>query len=146
MSSHESTVWSLAFDKTGTRFASVSDDKTLKIWKEYKPKNKENIPTPDGEPVWKNICTLSGFHNRTIYDVSWCHMNDLIVTACGDDAIRIFKEADISDANEPTFDLLYCYEKAHHQDVNSVAWNPVVPGLLASCSDDGTVNLWEVTL
>ena len=29
------------------------------------------IPTPGGDPVWKCVCTLSGYHNRDIYDVNW---------------------------------------------------------------------------
>lgn len=32
---HTSTVWSLSFDATGQRLASCSDDRTVKIWKEY---------------------------------------------------------------------------------------------------------------
>ncbi|KAK6644173.1 cytosolic iron-sulfur protein assembly [Polyplax serrata] len=143
LTSHESTVWSLAFDKSGSRFATVSDDKTLKIWREYQSENAEIIPTPNGDSVWKNICTLSGYHTRTLYDVSWCHLTDLIVTACGDDGIRIFKESECSNENEPTFEMVCSEEKAHTQDVNSVAWNPVISGLIASCSDDGTVKLWQ---
>lgn len=32
---HTSTVWSLSFDAVGQRMASCSDDRTVKIWKEY---------------------------------------------------------------------------------------------------------------
>lgn len=32
---HTSTVWSLCFDAAGQRIASCSDDRTVKIWKEY---------------------------------------------------------------------------------------------------------------
>lgn len=32
---HTSTVWSLTFDAAGMRMASCSDDRTVKIWKEY---------------------------------------------------------------------------------------------------------------
>jgi WD40 repeat protein len=34
---HQSTVWGLAWDKTGSRIASCSADKTVKIWQEYEP-------------------------------------------------------------------------------------------------------------
>lgn len=143
LTSHESTVWGLAFDKTGTRLATCSDDKTVKIWKEYLPGNTEGVVTPGNEAVWKCVCTLTGYHNRTVFDISWCHNTDLIATACADDAIRVFKEAVDSDPNQPNFELVATVHSAHSQDVNSVRWNPVKPGLLASASDDSTVKIWH---
>ncbi|KAL1451398.1 hypothetical protein WDU94_005777 [Cyamophila willieti] len=147
LKSHTSTVWSLAFDRTGTRLATCSDDQTVKIWKEYRPGNSSGIPTPDGDAVWKCVCTLSGHHGRTIYDISWCHSTDLIATGCGDDAIRIFKEStNHSSGDEVSFDLVHTVHGAHAQDLNCVAWNPMVPGMLASCSDDGEIKLWQFKL
>ena len=37
LSSHSSTVWSAAFDKTGDRIATVGDDRTMKIWQQATP-------------------------------------------------------------------------------------------------------------
>ncbi|XP_068086775.1 probable cytosolic iron-sulfur protein assembly protein Ciao1 [Anabrus simplex] len=143
LSSHTSTVWSLAFDRTGKRLATCSDDLTVKIWQEYPPNNPEGIVTPCNESVWKCVCTLSGYHTRAIYDISWCHKTDLIATASGDDSIRIFKEMPDSDPNEPNFCLVANVQGAHTQDVNAVVWNSSVPGLLASASDDGHIKLWK---
>ena len=39
--SHDSTVWNISFDKTGTRLASCSDDRTIKIWQSYQPGNEQ---------------------------------------------------------------------------------------------------------
>lgn len=69
---HNSTVWSIAFDSTGNRLASCSDDQTVKIWQSYEPGNEVGIITPNEKSVWKCVCTLSGFHTRSIYDISWC--------------------------------------------------------------------------
>nr|CAH7769478.1 unnamed protein product [Callosobruchus chinensis] len=142
LTGHESTVWSISFDSDGKRLASCSDDKTVKIWKAYPPGNPEGVPTENNDPTWKCICTLSGYHSRTIYDISWCPLTNLIATACGDDAIRIFKEDGTSDCNAPTFSMICTLEKAHTQDVNCVTWNPVVPGILASCSHDGEIKIY----
>ncbi|KAL1490175.1 hypothetical protein ABEB36_012911 [Hypothenemus hampei] len=141
---HNSTVWSIAFDSKGNRLASCSDDCTVKIWKEYLPGNPEGVVVTDNDSAWKCVCTISGQHSRTIYDISWCPLTGLIATACGDDAIRIFKEDEGCDENAPTFSILCNLERAHNQDVNCIAWNPVVKGVLASCSDDGEIKIWNL--
>uniref|UniRef100_A0A8C3ID54 Probable cytosolic iron-sulfur protein assembly protein CIAO1 n=1 Tax=Chrysemys picta bellii TaxID=8478 RepID=A0A8C3ID54_CHRPI len=140
---HESTVWSLAFDQSGERLASCSDDKTVRIWHQYKPGNEQGVVCSGADPSWKCICTLSGFHTRTIYDVAWCRLTGALATACGDDAIRIFEEEPLSSPQQPTFALTAHMPRAHSQDVNCVAWNPKEPGLLASCSDDGEMAFWK---
>jgi WD40 repeat protein len=61
MESHDSTVWKVCFDGTGSRLVSCSDDKTLKIWQEYLPGNSEGVVTSGNNPTWKCVCTLSGF-------------------------------------------------------------------------------------
>ncbi|RXG54605.1 putative cytosolic iron-sulfur protein assembly protein CIAO1-like protein [Armadillidium vulgare] len=142
---HQSTVWSIAFNSRGDRLASCSDDATVRIWQRYLPGNKEGITTKGDNPTWKCVCTLSGLHNRTIYDISWCHLTDDIATACGDDYIRIFREHKNSQG-EPIFDLILSVPEAHSEDVNTVSWNPVVPGILASGSDDGTVKIWDFSV
>lgn len=146
LTSHESTVWSLAFDQSGSQLASCSDDKTVKIWKQYLPGNSQGIETPDNDPVWKCVCTISGEHTRTVYDISWNKFNGLIATACGDDAIRIFKRDIGCSPDTPTYSLVFKIESAHTQDINSVAWNPNSPSMLASCSDDGIVKIWQLNL
>ena len=102
------------------------------------------MATKDNESAWKCVCTLGGYHLRTIYDIDWSHLTGDIVTAGGDDTIRVFREEAGSDKNQPTFSLVASARKAHSQDVNSVVWNPTVEGLLASCSDDGTVKIWKM--
>lgn len=144
LSSHTSTVWSIDFNNAGNMLASCSDDQSVKVWREYLPGNAEGIVTPGSDPTWKCVCTLSGYHERAIYDISWCHSTDFIATACGDNCIRIFKEDVDSDPNAPSFSLYAAKFNAHDQDVNSVAWNPKNQGLLASCSDDNLIKLWQV--
>jgi len=126
LTGHTSTVWDFVFDKTGDRMVSCSDDKNLIIWD---IKSLKELPKP--------ICTLSGFHKRTIFSVDWS-INDLIVSGCADDAIRIF-----SQTSPNTFGLTLEHQSAHEADINSVAWNPVRPNILASASDDTTIKIWE---
>ena len=55
--SHESTVWSICFEAGGKRLASVSDDKTLKIWREYPPGNPQGMTSLSASGVL--LCVVS---------------------------------------------------------------------------------------
>ncbi|NXN16405.1 CIAO1 protein, partial [Indicator maculatus] len=140
---HESTVWSVAFDGSGERLASCSDDRTLRVWQRYQPGNQEGVACSGTDPTWKCVCNLSGYHSRTIYDVAWCHLSGALATACGDDAIRVFEETPAAPPQQPSFSLAAHVPRAHSQDVNCVAWHPKEAGLLASCSDDGDIAFWK---
>ena len=76
---------------------------------------------------------------------SRCGESRVLATASGDDTVRLFKEEDVSDPNQPSFSPVVTL-KAHSEDVNAVSWNPKDTGLLASCSDDGTIKLWRLSL
>ncbi|CAI8041718.1 Probable cytosolic iron-sulfur protein assembly protein CIAO1 homolog, partial [Geodia barretti] len=120
---HQSTVWSIDFDASGDRLVSCSADKTSKSGE------TANLVGGGGagdENVWRCVCTLSGYHQRDVYDVSWSKCSGLLATACGDNVLRIFKEA-------------------HSSDVNCVSWHPSDPSLLATCSDDSCVRIWRLT-
>lgn len=69
-----------------------------------------------------------------------------MATACGDNAIRIFKEEKAEDnVSSMNVSMSACVYDAHLQDVNAVAWRPGDKELLlASCSDDGTVKIWQI--
>ena len=98
LTSHDSTVWSMSFDKDGKRIASCGDDKTVKIWQEYLPDNQEGVTSAG--PTWKCVCTIGGYHARCIYDVDWSHKSNLLATACGDDSIKVFGEVISAKADE----------------------------------------------
>ncbi|XP_053822481.1 probable cytosolic iron-sulfur protein assembly protein CIAO1 [Vidua chalybeata] len=135
---HTSTVWAVAWERSGQRLVSCSDDRTLRVW--------QRSPAHGGgtEHSWQCVCTLSGYHGRSIYDVAWCHLTGAVATACGDDAVRVFEEvAPASPGSPVTFGLAAHVPRAHAQDANGVAWHPREPGLLASCGDDGDVAFWR---
>ncbi|NXH46526.1 CIAO1 protein, partial [Dicaeum eximium] len=83
---HTSTVWAVAWERSGQRLVSCSDDRTLRVWQRAEGHGSGS------EPSWQCVCTLSGYHGRSIYDVAWCHLTGAVATACGDDAVRVFEE------------------------------------------------------
>lgn len=136
LQSHESTVWSISFDDSGQRLVSCSDDRTIRIW----------AAGSDDLKQWTCISTLSGVHERPIYDVCWSHVSGIIAAASGDDAISIFAQDTDGDSctKVRNFSLITKQKSAHSTDVNCLQWNPVREHVLASGSDDGTVKIWTL--
>lgn len=72
-----------------------------------------------------------------------CRLTGVLATACGDDGVRVFKEDAASDPDQLVFYVSAHVPKAHSQDINCVAWNPKEVGLLATCSDNGEIAIWN---
>lgn len=54
---HSSTVWDVAFSRTGNEMVSCSDDRTLVLW-------RRDGPAIDAK--WRNYATVQGQHERTM--------------------------------------------------------------------------------
>ncbi|KNA25593.1 hypothetical protein SOVF_005300 [Spinacia oleracea] len=137
-SGHTSTVWALSFNASGDKMVTCSDDLTIKIWGTDNLHGQSN----EGFAPWKHLCTMSGYHDRTIFSVHWSR-DGVIATGAADDAIRLFVENDDGQVDGPMYKLLSKKEKAHEMDLNSIQWSPSEKPLLASASDDGTIRIWE---
>eukprot|EP00271_Cylindrocystis_brebissonii_P018302 TRINITY_DN5118_c0_g1_i1.p1 TRINITY_DN5118_c0_g1~~TRINITY_DN5118_c0_g1_i1.p1 ORF type:complete len:380 (-),score=42.14 TRINITY_DN5118_c0_g1_i1:558-1697(-) len=147
---HSSTVWAAAFNRTGDRMVSCSGDLTLRVWDTSGQPGSSSSSSGETSQSsrWKHLCTISGYHERTIYTVDWSSCNDLIVTGDGSDCLRIFASAEPereSGCEGPSFVQLIAKEKAHATDINCVKWHPKDPRLMASACDDGSLKIWKLT-
>uniref|UniRef100_A0A2P2KH82 Uncharacterized protein n=1 Tax=Rhizophora mucronata TaxID=61149 RepID=A0A2P2KH82_RHIMU len=136
---HSSTVWALSFNAEGDKMVTCSDDLTLKIW----GTDIGRMESEDNCGPWIHLCTLSGYHDRTIFSVHWSR-EGIIASGAADDAIRFFMENKDDLVEGPSYRLLLKREKAHEMDINSVQWNPGEDCLLASAGDDGKIKIWEL--
>jgi WD40 repeat protein len=91
---HSSTVWGITFHPGDpTRFASCSDDLTVKIW-------QAGAMGADGFCPYSNVATLAGYHTRVVFAVDWATSGYL--ASCGaDDAIIIYREEASTDPALP---------------------------------------------
>ena len=104
----------------GTRLASGSRDRTVRLW------------NPDNGT---NTAVLRG-HTNTVNSVAWSPDGTLLASASRDDTIRIW---DPTDTDAPLYVL-----EGHTGNVNTLAFHPT-QAILASGSSDHTIRLWDST-
>ena len=116
--SHQNFVNAVAFHPDGTMLASVSSDKTIKLW---------------SVPGGKLLKTLKG-HKLTIYSVAFHPNGKMLASASMDKTIKLW--------SVPRGKLLKTL-KGHTKDIRSVDFHPHGT-MLASGSSDNTIKLWSV--
>uniref|UniRef100_A0A6G1SC74 Probable cytosolic iron-sulfur protein assembly protein Ciao1 n=1 Tax=Aceria tosichella TaxID=561515 RepID=A0A6G1SC74_9ACAR len=135
LTAHKSTVWSADFSPCGQYLVTCSDDKTVRIWKNHA---HDKLPEVE-ENSWKCISVIQGYHARSIYNVSWSKVDNVIASASGDNSLAIYR----MDTKENTFICSDKSSQSHDCDVNCVSWHPRQSSLLASGSDDFKIKLWK---
>ena len=154
---HEDMVHDAQMDFYGTKLATCSSDKTIKIFSVSGSHNThQNASTL--------IADLRG-HEGHVWQIAWAHpMYGSVLASCGyDKRVIVWKEQAPSSADgtafgqqqnmAPRWEKIYEY-KEHQSSVNSVCWAPYDLGLiLAAGSSDGTISIhtyqqadktWEV--
>uniref|UniRef100_A0A8C8E3C7 Bromodomain and WD repeat domain containing 3 n=1 Tax=Oryzias sinensis TaxID=183150 RepID=A0A8C8E3C7_9TELE len=118
---HLSSVYCVAFDRTGRRIFTGSDDCLVKIW-----------ATDDG----RLLATLRG-HSAEICDMAVNHENSLIASASCDKVIRVWCLRTCAPI---------CVLQAHAASITSIQFCPAAKGTtryLASTGADGMVCFWK---
>ncbi|XP_061884450.1 protein SEC13 homolog [Entelurus aequoreus] len=125
--SHEDMIHDAQMDYYGTRLATCSSDRTLKI---FDVRNGGQILVAD----------LRG-HEGPVWQVAWAHpMFGNILASCSyDRKVIVWKE------ENGAWDKMYEYT-GHESSVNSVCWGPYEFGLILACgSSDGAISLLTLT-
>eukprot|EP00736_Rhodelphis_marinus_P003328 Rmarinus@m.14074 len=130
-SAHQRTVRETCWSPDGRRIATASFDATTSVW--------DISDRGDVEP----IATLEG-HENEVKGVSWSR-SGYIATCSRDKSVWIWEESEElmrgKAGGELDFDCLAVLTN-HTQDVKMVQWHPQ-ENILASCSYDDTIRLWE---
>jgi WD40 repeat protein len=180
---HDSTVWCVVFEPLeargyeqarGSRLASCSDDKTVRIWTRV-GQSGAAIGTGGampsiirGAPVeeeWTCSAVLPKAHERSIYSISWSARSGRIVSCGGDGKIVVYEEhlksADAeamngetsAEGNKGPWKIVAEFEGTHGvYEVNNVQWSKRFDKdkkgnddeIILSVGDDGEVNIWEL--
>jgi serine/threonine protein kinase len=116
-SKHTSRVTSVAWSVRGTRIASASYDKTVRVW-----------DANDGS----SLITYQGHWDRVL-SVAWSPDGNLLASAGNDGTVQIWDPL--------TANLVLTY-RAHNQPVLALAWSPDGKRIASSC-EDKTIQVWD---
>jgi WD40 repeat protein len=113
---HDQLVRCVAWDPSGTYFATASDDGSARIWSPAAEEYLHRLP-----------------HQDRVTHLRWSPEGKALATACDDSMVRIFY---------PGTDIGRRKLQGHRSHVLCVAWKPN-SRLLASGSADCTVRIWD---
>merc|ERR1711985_11071 len=102
----------------------------------WSPNSGMKFETEPLSQNWRVVGSIDGYHARSIFGIDWSR-DGKIVTACGDNGIRIFMKShsdmnSISNNHHICWELVTSIPYAHDGEVNSVRWSPEDPQILAS--------------
>ncbi|KAI9216927.1 WD40-repeat-containing domain protein [Blastocladiella britannica] len=144
---HSEAAWSLAWHPSGSLLASTSSDKTVRLWGPTTP-----LASSSTNSEWNCKTTLDGGHKRTVRSVAFAPAGGAagtLATASFDATIGIWdRDVAAMDAEDAlgNAELEYDYAatlEGHESEAKCVAWSSD-GALLATCSRDKSVWIWEV--
>ncbi|KAF9484986.1 WD40 repeat-like protein [Pholiota conissans] len=160
-SSSREAIRGLSFSPDDRRFATASDDSSVRIWS-FAESRVESVLTGHGwdvkcvewhptkgllvsgskdnqikfwDPRTGTVLSTLHQHKNTVQALSWSPNGNLVASASRDQTVRVF---DIRAMKE--FRVL----KGHKKEVCSVAWHPVHP-LLVSGGSEGAILHWDLS-
>ncbi|KAI5120148.1 hypothetical protein M0805_003635 [Coniferiporia weirii] len=157
---HREAVRGISFSPDDSRFATASDDSTVRIW-DFEESREERVLSGHGwdvrcvqwhptkgllvsgskdnlvkfwDPRTGTCLSTLHHHKNTIQALAWSPNGDFVATASRDQTVRLF---DIRAMKE------YRVLKGHKKEVCSLAWHPIHP-ILVSGGSEGSILYWDV--
>mmetsp|Transcript_21406 Transcript_21406/g.24871 ORF Transcript_21406/g.24871 Transcript_21406/m.24871 type:complete len:447 (-) Transcript_21406:37-1377(-) len=133
---HEDRVWSVAWHPTLPLLATCGGDKTTRVWQ---------CQPSSGLTSWSQVALLEGEHQRTIRHVEWSP-NGLYLSCASFDATVSLWALKASERTDGTLSIdmsMVAILEGHENEVKNCRWAPHQIGVLATCSRDKTVWVWE---
>ena len=153
---HDSRAWHVAWNPQRPLLASCSADKTVRLYHYFRRHKaaEEGAGARVSAFVFEHVSTIPTGHAKTVRAMAWSPSGRSLATASFDSNIAIWEQerphasADLGEAAEAAEDdqsgdwECMSLLEGHETECKSVAYSSA-GNLLASCSRDKTVWIWE---
>jgi WD40 repeat protein len=135
LAGHQDRAWHVAWNPAKPLLSSCSADKTVRMY--------SYTATNSSAPIFSHIATIPTGHTKTVRSVAWAPSGSTLATASFDANIGIWEQEE-SEEDEGRKGEWECASllEGHETECKSVAYSSSGT-LLASCSRDKTVWIWE---
>ncbi|KAI1788069.1 WD40-repeat-containing domain protein [Ganoderma leucocontextum] len=143
---HEDRAWHVAWNPTKPILTSCSADKNVRL---YTYSASFDPDAPERQSLkFAHITTIPTGHAKTVRAIAWSPSGTTFATASFDSNIGVWGQEEDGDNNDGAFNPAGEWEcmsllEGHETECKSVAYSSS-GNLLASCSRDKTVWIWEV--
>ncbi|KAJ3557698.1 hypothetical protein NM688_g1331 [Phlebia brevispora] len=139
---HDDRAWCVAWNPAKPLLASCSADKTVRLY------NYSHSSSADGASdviTFSHNTTIPTGHAKTVRALAWSPSGETLATASFDSNIGIWSQEEGGDDDDTSTKEWECMSllEGHETECKSVAYSSNGT-LLASCSRDKTVWIWEV--
>ncbi|KAG6841621.1 hypothetical protein C0991_009046 [Blastosporella zonata] len=134
LTGHTERAWNIAWNPTRPLIASCSADKTVRMYAYSHDALK-----------FTHLSTLETGHTKSVRALAWAPSGKTLATASFDSNIGVWEQENDNEDGEETGGEWECVSQleGHETECKSVAYSSTGT-LLASCSRDKTVWVWEV--
>uniref|UniRef100_A0A1Q3F3G3 Putative wd40 domain protein n=1 Tax=Culex tarsalis TaxID=7177 RepID=A0A1Q3F3G3_CULTA len=161
---HKEPIRGISFSPSDSKFASCSDDGTVRVWDFYRCQEERVLrghgadvkcvhwhpqkalivsgSKDNQQPIklWdpksgQALATLHA-HKSTVMDLRWNDNGNWLVTASRDHLLKLFDLRNLSEEVQVF--------RGHKKEASAVSWHPVHEGLFASGGSDGSILFWNV--
>ncbi|KAJ7179469.1 WD40-repeat-containing domain protein [Mycena filopes] len=134
---HQDRAWHAAWNPTKPLLSSCSADKTVRMYS-YSNRSDSSLLS------FSHVATIPTGHTKTVRSVAWAPSGNTLATASFDANIGVWEqeESGEEDGRKGEWECASLLE-GHETECKSVAYSSSGT-LLASCSRDKTVWIWEV--
>ncbi|CCA66756.1 related to WD40 protein Ciao1 [Serendipita indica DSM 11827] len=143
---HSDRVWCAAWNPVQQLIASCSADKSVRMWSYLRKKPEEDQESEDNTRLeFQPATEIATGHRKTVRSIAWAPSGKTLASASFDSSISIWERTPGDEEQGETLGEWECIStlEGHDSECKSVAYSSD-GNLIASCSRDKSVWIWEV--